>query len=112
MVEKEYYTISEISQLLGVKPYVLRYWEKEFKWLKPPKNTAGRRVYSKNDLIVTKIIQKLRKEGYSIEGVRQKLEKMIKLSKELKLPLGETPHNIFSWAKKELIEIRKLIESL
>ena len=49
-VKKLYYSIGEVSELTGLKPYVLRYWETEFSQLKPPKNRAGNRTYRQKDI--------------------------------------------------------------
>jgi len=71
---KLFFKIGEVSRLAGVEPYVLRYWETEFSFLKPRKNRAGQRVYLRKD--VDKILQVrtlLYEEKYTIEGVRRRL---------------------------------------
>jgi DNA-binding transcriptional MerR regulator len=74
-IRRLYYSISEIGELCGTKPHVLRYWETEFRQLKPKKNRAGRRVYTQADLeVIQKIVHLLRVEKYTIEGARQVLE--------------------------------------
>ena len=71
-IRRLYYSISEVGEKCGLKPHVLRYWETEFRQLKPKKNRAGRRVYTEADLeVVHKIIHLLRNEKYTIEGARQ-----------------------------------------
>lgn len=72
--DKLFYKIGEISRFTGLEPYVLRYWETEFPFLKPRKNKSGQRVYVKKDLeLILKIQELLYKERYTIEGVRKRL---------------------------------------
>jgi DNA-binding transcriptional MerR regulator len=73
---KMYYSISEVAELLGVEPYVLRFWEKEFPHLKPRKNRAGNRVYQPKDIQrVMRVKRLLYDEGYTIEGARAVLKR-------------------------------------
>jgi len=72
--DKLFYKIGEVSRILGVEPYVLRYWETEFHFLKPRKNKSGQRVYIKKDVELLLTIKKLLyQERYTIEGVRKRL---------------------------------------
>jgi len=71
---KRYFTIGEVSELCGVKPHVLRYWEQEFPTLKPVKRRGNRRYYQRQDVILIRQIRSLLYEqGYTIGGARQKL---------------------------------------
>src|SRR3569833_839021 len=71
---KRYFTIGEVSDLCGVKPHVLRYWEQEFPQLKPVKRRGNRRYYQRQDVIVIRQIRSLLNEqGFTIGGARQKL---------------------------------------
>lgn len=71
-IKKLYYSISEVSKMLGLEQYVLRYWETEFEQLRPQKNRAGNRVYTEKDIEIIKLIRKLtREDRYTIEGARQ-----------------------------------------
>ncbi len=71
---KRYFTIGEVSELCGVKPHVLRYWEQEFPSLKPVKRRGNRRYYQRHDVILIRQIRSLLYEqGYTIGGARQKL---------------------------------------
>src|SRR5512135_1794599 len=71
--DKLFYKIGEVSRIVGVEPYVLRYWETEFSFLKPRKNKSGQRVYIKKDLeLILQIKKLLYQERYTIEGVRKK----------------------------------------
>ena len=71
---KLYYSIREVSEITSIKPYVLRFWEKEFPTLRPKKNRAGNRTYQLKDIELLKQIKKLLyDEGYTIEGARSQL---------------------------------------
>lgn len=71
---KRYFTIGEVSELCGVKPHVLRYWEQEFPKLKPVKRRGNRRYYQHHDVLMIRQIRSLLYEqGYTIGGARQKL---------------------------------------
>lgn len=72
---KRYFTIGEVSELCGVKPHVLRYWEQEFTQLKPVKRRGNRRYYQHHEvLLVRRIRQLLYEEGFTISGARHRLE--------------------------------------
>ena len=72
---KRYFTIGEVSDLCGVKPHVLRYWEQEFPQLKPVKRRGNRRYYQRHDVIMIRQIRSLLYEhGFTIGGARQKLD--------------------------------------
>jgi DNA-binding transcriptional MerR regulator len=71
---KRYFTIGEVSDLCGVKPHVLRYWEQEFPQLKPVKRRGNRRYYQRQDvLIIRQIRSLLYEDGFTIGGARQKM---------------------------------------
>lgn len=71
---KRYFTIGEVSELCGVKPHVLRYWEQEFPQLKPLKRRGNRRYYQRHDVIMIRQIRTLLyDEGFTIGGARQRL---------------------------------------
>lgn len=73
---KLYYTIGEVASMLGEATSTLRYWEKEFRSLKPSKNERGDRRYTESDIAVLKRIQQLtRQEGYTLEGAREQLQR-------------------------------------
>ena len=72
---KRYFTIGEVSELCGVKPHVLRYWEQEFGQLKPVKRRGNRRYYQHHEvLLIRRIRELLYEEGFTISGARQRLE--------------------------------------
>lgn len=71
---KRYFTIGEVSELCGVKPHVLRYWEQEFLQLKPVKRRGNRRYYQRHDVILIRQIRSLLyDQGFTIGGARQQL---------------------------------------
>ena len=72
--DKLFFKIGEVSRIAGVEPYVLRYWETEFSFLKPRKNQSGQRVYLRKDVeMVLSIKSLLYEEKYTIAGVRKRL---------------------------------------
>lgn len=77
--DRLFYRIRDVSSLLGVKPYVLRYWETEFPILSPQKSPTGHRVYKKNDVETLMLIKHLLyTERYSIEGARKRIKELKK----------------------------------
>ncbi len=71
---KRYFTIGEVSELCGVKPHVLRYWEQEFAQLKPVKRRGNRRYYQHHEvLLIRRIRELLYEEGFTISGARHRL---------------------------------------
>ncbi len=83
---KRYFTIGEVSELCGVKPHVLRYWEQEFTQLKPVKRRGNRRYYQHHEvLLIRKIRELLYEQGFTISGARNRLDGAeIKAGAELK----------------------------
>jgi len=72
---KRYFTIGEVSELCGVKPHVLRYWEQEFTQLKPVKRRGNRRYYQHHEvLLIRRIRELLYEQGFTIRGARNKLD--------------------------------------
>ena len=72
---KRYFTIGEVSELCGVKPHVLRYWEQEFTQLKPVKRRGNRRYYQHHEvLLVRRIRELLYRDGFTISGARNRLD--------------------------------------
>ncbi|MBK6981180.1 MAG: MerR family transcriptional regulator [Betaproteobacteria bacterium] len=72
---KRYFTIGEVSELCGVKPHVLRYWEQEFTQLKPLKRRGNRRYYQHHEvLLIRRIRELLYEHGFTINGARNRLE--------------------------------------
>ncbi len=74
--ERLFYKIGEVSKILEVEPYVLRYWESEFAFLHPKRSLSGQRIYMKQDVDLLLTIKRLLyDEKYTIDGVRKKLQK-------------------------------------
>jgi DNA-binding transcriptional MerR regulator len=75
---KRYFTIGEVSDLCGVKPYVLRYWEQEFTQLKPMKRRGNRRYYQHHEvLLIRRIRELLYDQGFTISGARNRLTELV-----------------------------------
>jgi DNA-binding transcriptional MerR regulator len=75
--EKRYYRIGEVSRITGVKPYVLRYWESEFRFMAPQKSRSKQRLYRRRDIDLILLVKKLLYEQrFTIAGARKKLREM------------------------------------
>ncbi len=91
--EKLYYRIGEVEEMTGVPAYVLRYWESEFKLLRPKKNPAGQRVYRQRDLeLVRRIKTLLYDERLTLEGAKKRLLTETRKSSQLELGIRETAY--------------------
>ena len=76
---KRYFTIGEVSELCGVKPHVLRYWEQEFTQLKPVKRRGNRRYYQHHEvLLIRRIRELLYEQGFTISGARNRLDEAMR----------------------------------
>ena len=74
--DKRYFRIGEVSRIIGVEPYVLRYWESEFPQIRPPRADSNQRTYQRKDLeIILEIKRLLYDEKLTIDGARRKLKK-------------------------------------
>lgn len=83
---KRYYRIGEVSRITGIKAYVLRYWESEFRWMAPQKSRSQQRLYRKRDIDVILLIKRLLyEERFTIAGARRKLRDL-GVSRALELP--------------------------
>jgi hypothetical protein len=89
---KRYFTIGEVSELCGVKPHVLRYWEQEFTQLKPVKRRGNRRYYQHHEvLLVRRIRQLLYDEGFTISGARNRLDDNLAIIDGIVMPPSTMP---------------------
>ncbi|GAB1425744.1 hypothetical protein MASR2M16_29780 [Thauera terpenica] len=87
---KRYFTIGEVSELCGVKPHVLRYWEQEFTQLKPVKRRGNRRYYQHHEvLLIRRIRGLLYQEGFTISGARNRLGESAIEEQESKLEVDQ-----------------------
>ena len=83
-IKKLYYSISEVSEITGLKQYVLRYWETEFSQLKPGKNRAGNRIYRSHDVdTIMEIKSLLYDRKFTIKGAQQHLKNPVEKSTQL-----------------------------
>ena len=106
--EKLYYKIGEVSQITGVEPYVLRYWESEFKIVTPMRTNSKQRLYRKRDLeLILEIKKLLYEEKFTIAGAKKKLRRM-KGQQESQLSL-EFPENKY---REALLRVREELEDL
>jgi len=112
---KMYYTIGEVSDLTGVKPHVLRYWETEFPTLRPKKNRAGNRSYRPRDIkAVLAIRDLLYKEKFTINGARKKLQENFgnpdPILKQMQIPFSDPQaRHVLLTVRKELEELRAML---
>jgi len=110
--DKFHFKIGEVSRILGVKPYVLRFWETEFR-ITPAKNRSRHRVYKRQEVeTLLEIKHLLYEERFTIEGARTKLKERVKdRQKQLKLDLAENPYRItLRQVKKDLSRIRAILK--
>jgi DNA-binding transcriptional MerR regulator len=110
---KLYYSISEVAEMTGLEPYVLRFWEKEFPLLKPKKNRAGNRSYQQKDIdLINQIKHFLYDEGYTIDGAKSKLKTLRYEDDEAKLVTEKMRlKNLLMEVRKELSELLKIVSS-
>lgn len=119
---KRYFTIGEVSELCGVKPHVLRYWEQEFTQLKPVKRRGNRRYYQHHEvLLIRRIRELLYEQGFTISGARNRLdgpdggdhkaEVEQPNNQQIKVAVQLNDNNSFDFvsAKHELLEILNLL---
>ncbi|MEO0290369.1 MAG: MerR family transcriptional regulator [candidate division WOR-3 bacterium] len=110
MREKFYYTIKEVSEITGIKPHVIRYWESQIPALRP-KKIRGRRFYTKEEINIINLIKKLHyEERLTIEGVKKKILSM-KDKKQIDLPLEKDDRRILKEIKLELLKIIEYLKS-
>ena len=110
-IEKLYYPISEVSEITGLKQYVLRYWETEFPSLRPKKNRAGNRTYRQSDIdTILKIKDLLYTQKYTIDGARERLK-----SGEVQVLHGDAEsikyQDVLKIVKAELISLLKSLDN-
>jgi len=109
--KKYYYTIGEVCNLLGLKPHVLRYWEKEFPQLHPKKSKGRNRKYNPQDIeLLKKIKHMLYSQKFTIDGARQKLREAAKSKHQLELEFFSDKDE--ARTKEEIIKKLKAIKEL
>ena len=103
--EKRYFRIGEVSRIIGVETYVLRYWESEFSQIRPSRADSNQRTYQRKDLeVLSEIKRLLYEEKLTIEGARRRL-------KQEKIQKTRTPNECLREVKSELEDILKTIYS-
>ena len=110
--DKFHFKIGEVSRILGVKPYVLRFWETEFR-ITPAKNRSQHRVYKRQEVeTLLEIKRLLYEERFTIEGARVKLKEQLKdRQKQLKLDLAENPYRAtLRQVRKDLARIKAILK--
>lgn len=115
--DRLYYRIGEVSRITGIKPHVLRYWESEFKVIKPHKGGSLQRLYRRKDLdLILKIKKLLYEEGFTISGAKKKIKDLertehnrVKLRLVEKRPNGKDRELLLA-IREELKGIRRLLE--
>jgi DNA-binding transcriptional MerR regulator len=110
--DKLYFKIGEVAKLVGVKPYVLRYWETEFPAIRPGKTRSKHRLYRRRDVeALLEIKRLLHNERYTIEGAKRRLKTVVKAAPaeprpQLALPLGERTY------RNALVRLRQDLQAL
>jgi DNA-binding transcriptional MerR regulator len=115
--ERLYYRIGEVSRITGLKPHVLRYWESEFRVIRPHKEGSLQRLYRRKDLdLILKIKRLLYEDGFTIAGAKKKIRDLEKLeNKQTKMKWAEQgsngkAHEFLIAVREELKGIRKMLE--
>src|SRR5215211_1047326 len=104
---KRYFTIGEVSELCGVKPHVLRYWEQEFTQLKPVKRRGNRRYYQHHEvLLIRRIRELLYDQGFTISGARNRLDELV--AEPTKTPRQPRQSNV-SAVRREIQSVLELL---
>ena len=110
---KRYFTIGEVSELCGVKPHVLRYWEQEFTQLKPVKRRGNRRYYQHHEvLLIRRIRELLYEQGFTISGARNRLDESSgPSSRAARAESAQAPAVNVSAIRQELKAVIELLRS-
>lgn len=110
--EKLYYRIGEVSRITEVKPYVLRYWESEFRWMAPGKSRSQQRLYRQRDIDVILLIKKLLyEERFTIAGARKRLREL-GVAKAAEGPTADAAAVAGSGVRERLQRIRIALEEI
>jgi DNA-binding transcriptional MerR regulator len=109
---KRYFTIGEVSELCGVKPHVLRYWEQEFAQLKPVKRRGNRRYYQHHEvLLVRRIRDLLYDQGFTISGARNRLDAAVQEDGRRRLAPSVDAKLDYAQLRQELQDVLELLGS-
>ncbi len=111
-MKKYYYTIGEVSNLLDIKQYVLRYWEKEFSQVHPQKRFGRNRKYSPDDIeTLKKIKHMLYTQKFTIAGCKKKLREMKNAPNQIELDFSVSKKEVKKKLKDDLLEVKKILLS-
>ena len=115
--ERLYYRIGEVSRITGLKPHVLRYWESEFRIIRPHKGESLHRLYRRRDLdLILKIKRLLYEEGFTISGAKRKIRDLERIENRDAKPTGgegnpdRRNRELLVEVREELKGIRKILE--
>ena len=109
---KRYFTIGEVSELCGVKPHVLRYWEQEFTQLKPVKRRGNRRYYQHHEvLLIRRIRDLLYEQGFTISGARNRLDEGVSAGGRAQAARAETGKIDLAAVRNEIKSILEMLDS-
>jgi DNA-binding transcriptional MerR regulator len=104
--EKTYFRIGEVSRILDVQPYVIRYWESEFRSVRPVRTRSDQRLYRRRDVEELVAIKKLLyEERFTINGARKQLQRRGRAA----LPAGEEERDIWKRVEAGLLEIKDML---
>jgi DNA-binding transcriptional MerR regulator len=107
--EKSYFRIGEVGRLLNVQPYVIRYWESEFKTVRPIRTRSDQRLYRRRDVAQLLLIRKLLyEENFTINGARKQLQKM-RGEEPVVPPARDAQEGLLAEIEKGLRQIRELV---
>jgi len=107
--DRKYYRIGEVSRIVGVEPHVLRFWEREFRQVRP-RRVSRQRLYRKQDLEALKLIKRLLyHEGFTIAGARKRLDSLKQEPVVSDGAAGDNCRNVLEEIKNELAEIRLIL---
>ena len=109
---KLYFRIGEVAELVGVEPHVLRYWEREFRTIRPSKSAKGQRVYSRRDVEnLMRVRELLYKEGFTIAGAKKKLSHAEPASADKDPSQHDDRTDARALAREQLLAMRAEIEA-
>jgi DNA-binding transcriptional MerR regulator len=110
VVRKEYYSISEVSDLVGLPAHVLRYWESQFSVLSPSKNRSGNRVYQRKEIkLILLVKQLLHVEKYTVEGAKQRIDQLRKGGDLQRATSNALDEQMVAVLREELLALRALL---
>src|SRR5580698_6763754 len=111
--DKLFFRIGEVSQLVGVEPYVLRYWESEFKGLSPKKSSSGQRMFRRKDVeLLLEIKQLLYERKFTVEGARRVLSERSSTKNVIKITQLKTGDDVPIKTETGLPEIRREVADI